>query len=133
MHEYVKEAGPPAKIYYALLAIKMYSLIDKADDSKLKEEALQIIDENSYALSSKNKKYAKRILDELSNNRKSKKTLESKSLLATGIISILASIFFLSPNLTGNTIGNITSSNTNFLGAVLFVLGIGMIILKKKI
>jgi hypothetical protein len=51
-----------------------------------------------------------------------------------GIIGILAGIFFLSPNLTGNTISNLTNSTSNFLGAGLLVVGLvaGLFWMKQK-
>lgn len=47
-----------------------------------------------------------------------------KSLSVVSIGSIIAGIFFLSPNLTGNVIGNLTRSSSNILGIGLFILGI---------
>lgn len=46
------------------------------------------------------------------------------SLAVLSVCSILAGIFFLSPNLTGNVIGSMTRSSGNILGGVLFILGI---------
>lgn len=53
-----------------------------------------------------------------------KKTGLEKSLAVLSIGSVLAGIFFLSPNLTGNVIGNVAKSSGNILGGVLFLLGI---------
>jgi len=47
-----------------------------------------------------------------------------KSLAVLSIGSVLAGIFFLSPNLTGNVIGNVAKNSGNILGGVLFILGI---------
>jgi len=56
-----------------------------------------------------------------------------KSLAVLSIGSVLAGIFFLSPNLTGNVIGNLTKGSTNILGGILFVLGItGMFFTLRK-
>jgi len=65
--------------------------------------------------------YSKLIEENLNGNKKS--VLE-KSLAVLSIGSVLAGIFFLSPNLTGNVIGNIAKSPGNILGGVLFILGI---------
>ena len=40
------------------------------------------------------------------------------------VISILGGIFFLSPNLTGNAIGNMTTETASWIGAALIVIGI---------
>ncbi|PJE81463.1 hypothetical protein COU58_02345 [Candidatus Pacearchaeota archaeon CG10_big_fil_rev_8_21_14_0_10_32_42] len=45
-------------------------------------------------------------------------------LAVLSIGSVLAGIFFLSPNLTGNVIGNMAKSSGNIFGGVLFILGI---------
>ncbi|MDD5192201.1 MAG: DUF308 domain-containing protein [Candidatus Nanoarchaeia archaeon] len=44
--------------------------------------------------------------------------------VATSILAFVGGIFFLSPNLTGNAIGNMTNSTTNIIGVVLFTIGI---------
>jgi hypothetical protein len=56
-----------------------------------------------------------------------------KSLVVLSIGSILAGIFFLSPNLTGNVVGNLAENSTNIFGGVLFILGtIGLFFTLKK-
>ena len=52
--------------------------------------------------------------------------LEGKTaaVAVISILGILSGIFFLSPNLTGNAIGNMTNSTTNIIGVVLFAIGI---------
>jgi len=66
-------------------------------------------------------KYGEGLNAEVSQNGKS--GLE-KSLTVLSIGSVLAGIFFLSPNLTGNVIGNVTKSSGNIFGGILFILGI---------
>jgi len=41
-----------------------------------------------------------------------------------GLIGFVVGIFFLSPSLTGNSIGNLTQNSSNIFGAVLFILGL---------
>ncbi|MFH1503326.1 MAG: hypothetical protein ABIE36_01560 [Candidatus Diapherotrites archaeon] len=53
-----------------------------------------------------------------------KRTGLEKSIAVLSIGSVLAGIFFLSPNLTGNVIGNMTRSSGNLIGGILFGLGI---------
>lgn len=40
------------------------------------------------------------------------------------ILSFLVSLFFLSSNITGNVVGNLTNSTSNWIGAVLLVIGL---------
>lgn len=47
-----------------------------------------------------------------------------RSLVVLSIGSVLAGIFFLSPNLTGNAIGNMARSSGSILGGILLLLGI---------
>ncbi len=42
----------------------------------------------------------------------------------TSIIGLSAGIFFLSSNITGNVIGNLTQTSSNIIGVILFVVGI---------
>ena len=57
-----------------------------------------------------------------------------KSYIATAILGILGGIFFLSSNITGNAIANVSQSSGNILGAVLLVVGLvaGFFWVKKK-
>jgi len=64
-----------------------------------------------------------KILEEDINNHSSS-GLERKTLAILSIGSVLVGIFFLSPNLTGNVIGNMTRNSGNILGGILFILGI---------
>ena len=41
-----------------------------------------------------------------------------------GIVSILAGLIFLSSNITGNVIGNMANSTSNWVGGVLFIIGL---------
>ena len=47
-----------------------------------------------------------------------------KTAAATSIIGIVSGIFFLSPNITGNIVGNLNQTSTNLIGAILLILGI---------
>ncbi len=62
-----------------------------------------------------------------------KKTGLEKSLAVISLGAVVAGLFFLSPNLTGNVIGSMTKTNSNFLGVGLFMLGIvGTFVFKRK-
>lgn len=40
------------------------------------------------------------------------------------IVSFIISLFFLSPNLTGNVVGNLSQASYNWIGGILFVIGL---------
>jgi len=61
-----------------------------------------------------------------------KKTLDSKITLFFIIISFLISLFFLSFNITGNTILNIGTKSSNFLGFVFVLVGILVFFIYKN-
>jgi len=71
-------------------------------------------------------------INELLEGGRSLKGLEHTltSIIATG--GIFFGLFFLSNNITGNTIGNLTNSISNWTGGILFLLGlIGFFISRK--
>lgn len=56
-----------------------------------------------------------------------------KSITPVAILSLIASIFFLSNNLTGYSVSSIPSSSSNLFGVILFLVGVvGSFILIKK-
>ncbi len=57
-----------------------------------------------------------------------------RSAEAVFIIGILAGTFFLSPNVTGNVVGNMTNSTSNILGVFLIIIGLigGYFSFKKR-
>lgn len=63
-----------------------------------------------------------------------KRNTDSSSGLAVGIFtfSSLLGLFLLSSNITGNAIGNMTKSGSNFGGAILLILGIVGLFLESK-
>jgi hypothetical protein len=60
-------------------------------------------------------------------------TLEGKVVSVVFLLSFLASLFFLSPNLTGNSIGTLSKGSSSFLGGILFLLGISGFFITKKL
>ncbi|MBI2047043.1 hypothetical protein HYT26_02675 [Candidatus Pacearchaeota archaeon] len=63
-----------------------------------------------------------------------KKSLEGKVSATTAIIGLLGSIFFLSANLTGNVISNLSLKTSNMIGVVLFLVGVvgGLFYFRRK-
>jgi len=76
----------------------------------------------------------KEISDTIEEHRKRKFRSKLETTAATSsIISLLGGIFFLSSNLTGNVIGNMTNSTSNWIGGILFAVGlIGAFVYFKK-
>lgn len=74
-----------------------------------------------------------RELEELKKGIGKKHGLE-KTVATTAIVSIIASIFFLSNNITGNAIGNLNQTSSNFIGAGLLIIGLvcGFFWIKRK-
>jgi len=71
-------------------------------------------------------------LNEKARNKGS--VFESKLSSIIAIVGIVSGVFFLSPNLTGNVVGNLNESSSNLLGVGLLILGIiaGLFYLKKS-
>ncbi len=68
---------------------------------------------------------ARDIIDAISEKRKKRNPgLEHKTLGVFIIAGILGGLFFLSPNFTGNVIGNLNQASSNWLGVVLLVAGL---------
>ena len=61
-------------------------------------------------------------IDELQNAQKGK--LENSVASSLAIAGILGGIFFLSSNITGNAIADLTTKTTSFLGAGLLIVGL---------
>ncbi|MFH1521915.1 MAG: hypothetical protein ABIF18_03070 [archaeon] len=61
-------------------------------------------------------------------------SLEKKVMFGFSSVIILFSLFLLSPNLTGNVIGNLSNGSSNLIGGVLFFIGLigAMFYFKKK-
>ncbi len=57
-----------------------------------------------------------------------------RTTATAGVLTLLGSIFFLQSSFTGNVISNLTQSNSNWIGAGLFLIAIvcGIFALKKK-
>ena len=51
-------------------------------------------------------------------------TPKKNYFITLGLASIIFSLFFLSSNLTGNVISNLTQNSSNLIGAGLFILGL---------
>jgi hypothetical protein len=64
------------------------------------------------------------------NKERTKNKLNPGNIIA--LVSLLASLFFLSPNLTGNVIGSFGRGDSNFLSLILFVFGVTAFLIMKN-
>ena len=62
--------------------------------------------------------------EELTNISPKKQKLEQKISGTIAIISLIGSLFFLGSNITGNIIGNLTKTNSNWTGIILLSIGL---------
>ncbi|MBU4070418.1 MAG: tetratricopeptide repeat protein [Nanoarchaeota archaeon] len=51
-------------------------------------------------------------------------SLENKVTASIALAGVVSGLIFLSPNLTGNVIGNLSNSSSNIIGGVLFLIGL---------
>ncbi len=70
------------------------------------------------------KKAGRELGEELHAEIEKKKSLEQKVSSVVAIAGIVSSLFFISSNVTGNAIANISFQNSSFLGAGLLVVGL---------
>lgn len=114
-----------AKEEYARLREKILDMTpEKARDFLLKKEKEHMECAKSAERDAmKAVSECEKIIKELQENPLIKKSGGSE-LIFLGLIPILIGIFFLSLNLTGNVIGNMTQTTSNWIGGVLFILGV---------
>lgn len=100
------------------------------DVEKAKEKAYQLALEYAQENVDWRNKYAKReglskaLLVDETKIVKNKKDLTSRVASVIAIAGVLSGLFFLSSNITGNAIANVSQSSSNVLGAVLLVVGL---------
>ena len=120
---YMSQAAKPRNIdplSYVLAGAKLYEALGVGNRASVKRRLLKSYEKNPEP------EYAKEVESFLKRNpaRKEGKGLEKKFIPVIAGISIVASLFFLSPNITGNVIGNLTKNDSSVVGVTLFVLGI---------
>jgi hypothetical protein len=67
---------------------------------------------------------ARVIIERAKRNQPESGGLEKGVTATVAIVSLIGSLFFLSPNITGNTIAALTNSTSNMVGAGLLVIGL---------
>lgn len=111
------EDADSVKRYASAIQKRAYRLSNKlADNPKLDEKAIALVERME-------KKYGVRPHSAL-----------ERAAATTSIITIFGGLFFLSPNITGNAISNMTSKTSSGIGAILIILGIvlGIFWLKNR-
>lgn len=69
-------------------------------------------------------RYEKYVESFMENNSGHKTSQLEKTAAAASIVGILGGLFFLSSNITGNAVANVSPSSSNIFGAVLLVVGL---------
>lgn len=70
------------------------------------------------------KRLGREIGEEIKQEQRKKQGLEGKVTSVIAISGLALSLFFLSSNITGNAIGNLTNSTSNYIGVIFLLLGI---------
>lgn len=63
-------------------------------------------------------------IEEESKRKGKRKNSLEKYIPITSIVGVICGLFFLSSNVTGNVIGNMTNSTSNWIGGILFIIGL---------
>ncbi len=118
---YIKTEGEFGKSYgeMALKGAKLYEFVGMGNRTSVKRRLFKALKKDS------SPKDINQAIEFYKRNPKQKKEKGLERIIK--IISsgfLLSSIFFLSSTFTGNVIGNLTKTNSNLIGAILFILGI---------
>jgi len=113
----------------AIKGAKVYELLGVGNRASVKKRLLKVYEKNPGPLYLEDvKAFFKRNPEE-----KEGKGLEKKFIPVIAGFSLIVSLFFLSPNITGNVVGNLTKNSSNIIGLILLVIGlIGLLIYFKR-
>jgi len=113
----------------AVQSAKLYELLGVGNRASVKKRLLKVYEKNPGPY------YLKEVKDFLKRNpgEKEGRGLEKKFIPVITGFSLIASLFFLSSNITGNVIGNLTKNSSNIIGLILLIVGlIGLLVYFKK-
>jgi hypothetical protein len=116
---------------FSLGGLELYNALGLADRKSVKrrfEKAAKLDTQGRYRIAR-----AVEIFENPNKQVINKHDLEGKAISGILILSVLGGMIFLSPNLTGNVIGNMTKSSSNILGLILFVVGIVGVFIQGKV
>jgi hypothetical protein len=117
---------PEARISY-MSAIETYSGDNPKQDTPVEAQFRKycaLKNEEAKKLQQKKESELREMLEDGHFLAHSSNAMRRPIEFSIAVISLIVGIFFLSPNLTGNVIGNITNSTSNIIGAVLLLVGI---------
>ena len=111
----------------AKLAMDYYNELGVVRRPSVKKKLIRFVERNV-------KRYSPNELLELRSYLEgaSQKSLENKTLAIIGSIGIIISLFFLSPIVTGHSIGNFILNDSSIVGAVCFFLGLFILFISFK-
>jgi len=113
----------------AVQSAKLYELLGVGNRASVKRRLLKVYEKNPGPY------YLKEVKDFLKRNpgEKEGRGLEKKFIPVIAGFSLIVSLFFLSSNITGNAIGNLTKNGSNIIGLILLIIGlIGLLVYFKK-
>ena len=132
---YIKTEGEFGKSYgeMALKGAKLYEFVGMGNRISVKRRLFEALEKDSspkdinqaiefYKRNSKYIDQAKGLYKKKLKQKKEKGLERIITIISSGFL--LSSIFFLSSTFTGNVIGNLTKTNSNLIGVILFILGI---------
>jgi LPXTG-motif cell wall-anchored protein len=123
----MREFSQAARDYYASRNFdKAAEMYDMAAQSRRKlPHSIEKVYKKETLLTAGEYEKMRDSMRQMGEERRNESLLEgSMSSASLAIAGILAGIFFLSPNITGNAIANMTNSTTNFIGAGLLLVGL---------
>ena len=117
---------------YSLSATGLYEAIDKAnvlsvklaDRTSVKNRLVRAYEKEAKEDPEKALARKDAIIAFLKRHPSKERGLEHHVSAAVLILVGIASLFFLSSNLTGNVIGNMSQTSSNWVGGVLFIIGL---------
>jgi len=122
-NELMKRGSFGNNLYFSIQGAKLYDKIGKANRNSVQRRLFNVYKTLKDKKENIPSKYEKE-LEKIFSLEPPKSSLEHKFIPVIAGASIIGALFFLSPNLTGNIIGNLTKNNSNIMGLVLFVLGL---------
>lgn len=118
---------------YALEGAKIYEGLGVGNRKSVKRRLLKAYEKHPGLRNYSN--YSEEIESFLKRNpekKESGKTLDNKFISVIAGVLIIASLFFLSPNVTGNVIGNLRTASSNIIAIILLVFEITAFILFRE-
>ncbi len=131
--EFKKGGKNQIPVFWAIKAAQIHDKVEGGVRESVKKRIKKIVtnNPNQYEMYKRDiDKYLNRKIPERGEKHKG---LENRIVSVIAITSLAVSLFFLSPNITGNAVGSIETSSSNIIGLIFFVLGIaGFVFFKRR-